>query len=198
MGNSVNLEEAKVIEKARSKDSAAFSVLVKQYEERMLHVAYSFLRNREDARDVTQEAFVKAYESMDKFKGGSSFSTWLYRIVVNQCKDHLRKKSVRRHLAFVVREPEEEGERAEDRVVSRQPDAFDQMVSYEMGQAIRDASEQLPDQQKSAFILRYFEGLSLNEIADTLRLSEGAVKAHLWHAAQKMQKQLAGFVPERR
>lgn len=181
------------IEKAKARDVAAFSGLVKRYEERMLHVAYSFLGNREDARDLAQEAFIKAYDALPGFKGGSRFSTWLYRILANLCKDHLRKKSVRRHLAFVPRESEEEESRPEDKVPSPYTDARGELMNQELGAAIREAMETLPVQQKSAFALRYLEGLSLAEIAEALKLSEGAVKAHLWQAAQKMQKRLAAY-----
>jgi RNA polymerase sigma-70 factor (ECF subfamily) len=194
------LNESLLIEKAKKRDTAAFSALVKRHQERALHVAYSFLGNREDARDAAQEAFVKAYESLSSFKGGSQFSTWLHRILVNVCKDTLRKKIVRKNLAVTRREPDEDEEktRAEDKVASHYPSARDQMVSRELGGAIREAMETLPPQQRSAFALRYLEGLSLAEIAETLKLSEGAVKAHVWQAAQKMQKLLSSYAGEKK
>ncbi len=194
-----NINETNLVERAKHRDTAAFSALVKRYQERMLRVAYSFLGNREDARDIAQEAFVKAYESLPGFRGGSLFSTWLHRILVNLCKDYLRKKSVRQNLFFVPRESEEEEEtRREDRGPSPPVGALDSVLGQEVGAAIREALETLPLQQRSAFTLRYLDGMSLAEIADTLGVSEGAVKAHVWQAAQKMQKKLAAFVPGRK
>lgn len=193
-GNADLSNELLLIEKAKARDTYAFSVLVKRHQEKALHVAYSFLGNREDAREAAQDAFVKAYDSLQSFKGGSQFSTWIYRILVNQCKDYLRKKKVRRNLTVTMREPEEEERtRAEDKVPSHYADARAEMMNREMGSTIREAMETLPAQQRSAFALRYLEGFSMAEIADTLKISEGAVKAHLWQAAQKMQKQLASY-----
>ena len=188
------LNETLLIEKAKKRDTSAFSVLVKRYQERMLHTAYSFMGNREDAREMAQDAFVKAYDSLAGFKGDSKFSTWLYRILANVCKDQLRKRTVRKNLAVRMRENDaEEKIRAEDKVASHYPDARGQMLNQELGSAIREAVEILPPQQRNAFTLRYLEGFSMAEIAETLKLSEGAVKAHLWQAAQKMQKQLASY-----
>lgn len=193
------MDEKELIEKAKEKDMAAFSELVKQHQEKMLHAAYSFLGNREDARDIAQEMFVKAYHSLSGFKGNSAFSTWLYRILANQCKDFLRKKNVRKNLSVSIKREEEEMNAVlpEENIPSAQLDALEQLESREMGNLIQEAVETLPFQQKSVFTLRYMEGMSLQEIADSLELSEGAVKAHLWQASQKMQKRLAAFAPGR-
>lgn len=192
-GGGRRMDEARLIERARAGDQGAFSLLVSLHQERMLHAAYSFLGNREDALDAAQEMFVKAYGALGQFKGNSKFSTWLYRILANQCKDFLRRKKVRRNLSVTLKkEPEDENlPPAEERIVSHEPSALDQTVDHETGALIREALETLPLQQKNAFTLRYLEGLNLQEIAEALEISEGAVKAHLWQAAQKMQKQLA-------
>lgn len=191
------MDEKELIEKAKAQDRAAFSELVKRHQEKMLHAAYSFLGNREDASDAAQEMFVKAYHSLPGFKGNSSFSTWLYRILANQCKDFLRKKNVRKNLSVSLRRDEEDTNAVlpEEKIPSAQLDALEQLESREMGSLIQEAVGTLPFQQKSVFTLRYMEGLSLQEIADSLELSEGAVKAHLWQASQKMQKRLVAFAP---
>lgn len=193
------MDEKQLIEKAKGGDPAAFSELVKKHQEKMLHAAYSFLGNKEDARDIAQELFVKAYHSLPGFKGNSAFSTWLYRILANLCKDFLRKKNVRKNLSVTLKRDEEDTNASlpEDNIPSAQRDALEQLESREMGALIQEAVETLPFQQKSVFTLRYMEGLSLQEIAESLELSEGAVKAHLWQASQKMQKRLAAFAPGR-
>ena len=191
--------ELLLVEKARGGNVQSFSALVRFYEERTIHLAYSFLGNMEDARDTAQEGFVKAYESLKSFKGGSRFSSWLYRIVINCCKDALRKKKVRRHLAASPAFTTVDGEEISpiENVTARDPDGLKVLMDRELGETIHSALEGLPFQQKSVFALRYLEGMSLEEIAQTLGLSVGAVKAHLWQAGQKMKRSLAGYLPER-
>jgi len=187
------LEEGALIRAAQAGQMQAFTALVERHQERAIHLAYSFLGQWEDAREAAQDAFVKAYQNLAKFKGKSQFRTWLYRIVVNQCKDFLRKKKVRRHLAVVLREDEEEKESPENKIVSRS--ATDQnLLDQELENEIHRAMEDLPFRQKSVFALRYLEGLAYEEIAETLALTAGAVKAHLWQAGQKMKKRLESYL----
>lgn len=178
--------EKQLIEKAQKGDPEAFSALVRTYQERMVHVAYSFLRNFEDARDVAQEAFVKAYQALGQFKGNSRFSTWLYRILVNLCKDFVRK-----------RKNKPESSEPDGEVAAQGHNALKGLLNRELGQAIYREIDRLPFSQRSVFTLRYLEGLSLEEIAQTLELSVGAVKANLWQAGQKMKKGLQDYAPFR-
>ncbi len=189
----VNSEGA-LLAQARSGDLNAFSGLVRLYESRAVRVAYSFLGNFEDARDIAQEAFVRAFENLKKFKAESKFSTWLYRIVVNLCKDALRKKKIRKFIPL----PSEEKTETEDpveKIPARSPGPLGGVLNQELGCAIQEGIDKLPVQQKSVFTLRYLEGLSLGEISGLLDLSVGAVKAHLWQATSKMKKNLTDFSP---
>ena len=179
--------EEELIRQARRGDLKAFSVLVEAHQEKMIHTAYSFLGNLEDAKDAAQEAFVKAHQRLHSFRERSRFSTWLYRILVNHCKDFLRRKTVRQHLqSFLGQKTEEETDPVTELEASA-PDPRQELVNQELQQEIRGAVDQLPFQQRSVFALRYLEGLKLEEIAESLNLSTGAVKAHLWQAAQKMK-----------
>ena len=198
MGSKVketDTKELALIETARNGDLRSFSALVEIYQERAVHIAYSFLGNYEDARDMAQEAFVKAYESLQSFKAESRFYTWFYRILANTCKDFLRKKTVRQHLSFWFHRDGDDPEDPWANVAGRTKNALENLADQELGDAIVKAMEKLPLQQRSTFSLRYLEGLSLEEIASTMGLSLGAVKANLWHAGQKMQKVLIGFMP---
>lgn len=177
--------EALCIEKAKSGHTEAFSILVKRYQERVLHTAHSFLGNREEAKDAAQESFVKAYQALKKFKGESKFSTWLYRITANHCKDMLRQRTRRQY------EPLESEATEEEKFASPQAGPRQNLISRELGEMIYGHLDQLPDQQRTVFTLRYLEGLHLEEIAEILSLTTGAVKAHLWQAGQKMKKNLA-------
>ena len=180
-------DERVLIQKARGGDAQAFSALVRSYQEDAIHLAYSFLRNWEDARDVAQEAFVKAYQGLGGFRHESQFSTWLYRIVMNLCKDFLRRKKTR---------PADEPLDINLEVMAKGPDPRRSLMNQEMGAALQEAIRELPFRQQSVFVLRYLEGLPLEEIAKTAGISVGAVKAHLWQACEKMKKRLGGWRTE--
>jgi RNA polymerase sigma-70 factor (ECF subfamily) len=188
--------EASLIEEARGGNADSFSALVELYQERAIHTANSFLGNLEDARDITQEAFVKAYENLSGFGGQSRFYTWFYRILVNTCKDFLRRKKFRQTFSFWLG-PEEEGEGLDPlaNVADDSANASQELENRELGALITGALEKLPARQKTVFILRYLEGMSLNEIAETLGISEGAAKANLWQAGHKMKALLGGISP---
>ena len=194
MGETIE-KEALLIQQAQGGDVRSFSALVEIYQERAVHIAYSFLGNFEDAKDIAQEAFVKSYDNLSGFKTESRFYTWFYRILVNTCKDFLRKKKVRKHLNFWLnRNGDEEGNPLEN-IADHGTNALQNIVNRELGDEILKAVDQLPFQQRSAFNLRYLEGMSLEEIAAVMGLSLGAVKATLWQAGQKMKKFLVGFAP---
>ncbi len=184
-----------LLARAQSGDVQAFSSLVGLYEEKAIHTACALLGNMEDARDAAQEAFVKAWQHLKSFKGNSQFSTWLVRIVINQCKDMMRKKKNVKFFTFFSREEEKDEADPMDRFESRQPDSRKAVMDREIEQEVRRSLEKLPFQQKTIFALRYLEGMSLEEIAEAMSLSTGAVKAHLWQAGQKMKKYLAHLAP---
>ncbi|MGH7197270.1 MAG: RNA polymerase sigma factor [Candidatus Omnitrophota bacterium] len=188
------VNEEVLIQQAREGDPRSFSALVELYQERAVHVAYSFLGNYEDARDIAQEAFVKAYEKLGHFQGTSRFYTWFYRILANHCKDFLRKKKVRQWISLGLFKGEAEESDPIADVPATTRGADEALLDAELGSKISHALEKLPFQQKSAFILRYLEGLSLEEVAQSMDLSVGAVKAHLWHAAGKMRKSLGEYL----
>lgn len=190
------VNESALVLQAQAGDLKSFSALVAIYQERAVRVAYSFLGNFEDARDIAQDAFIKAHEKISSFKAESRFYTWFYRILVNLCKDFLRKKKVRRCISFFTGQNSEDKDRDEmaARVLSPAKDAGEALVDQELGEKILSAMAVLPARQKSIFMLRYLDGLSLAEIGETLNISEGAVKAHLWQAGQKMKKNLGGYL----
>ncbi len=187
-------KEVLLVHQAQSGDIRSFSALVEIYQERAVHIAYSFLGNFEDARDIAQEAFVKAYESLQSFKAECRFYTWFYRILVNHCKDFLRKKKVRQHISFWFHQDHKDEEDPMAKIADHAKDALEQLENRELGCEISKALEKLPDQQRVSFSLRYLEGFSIEEIAESMGLSAGAVKAHLWQAGQKMRKFLSGVL----
>lgn len=190
------LNEPAILEQARRGDLSSFSALVQAYQERAIHTAYAIVGNFEDARDIAQESFVKAYGEIRGFKEQSRFYTWFYRILVNTSKDFLRKKKVRRALSswFGGHDAEEGADPAENAQAATKS-ALEELENRELGVQIFEAMERLPFRQRSIFGLRYLEGLSLEEIAASLGISTGAVKANLWQATEKMKKSLKGENP---
>lgn len=185
------LEDQKLVDRAQSGDLESFSALVERYHERAVHAALSMVGNMEDARDLAQEAFVKSYENLERFKSESRFYTWYYRILTNTCRDFLRKKKLRKTFSFWFGK-DEEGEDADlsAQIKDSSPDAGEVLHQKEFSESVHEAMERLPFRQKSVFTLRYMEGMPLDEIAETLGITEGAVKAHLWQAGQKMKEML--------
>lgn len=180
-------QELSLVEEARSGNASSFSALVEIYQERAIHAANFFVGNLEDARDIAQEAFVKAYKNLAGFENQSKFYTWFYRILVNTCKDFLRKKKIRQTFSFWFgREEDQELDPAAN-VADSSRNASECLLNRELGASMSEALETLPMRQKSVFILRYLEDMSLNEISQTLNISVGAVKANLWQAGQKMK-----------
>ena len=187
--------ERELIEEARRGDTGSFSVLVELHQERAVRAAWSIVGNLEDARDLAQDAFVKAYEHLDRFDGRSGFYTWLYRILLNTCRDFLRRQKVRRTFSLWFAK-DEDGEEAAYDPPSTAPNAREDAQSRMLGEAANQALERLPDRQREASVMRYFEGLDLKAIAEATGTSVGAVKASLWHAAQKMREALKLFWTE--
>lgn len=190
----VNIEEKSLIDRARGGDLDCFSALVEQHQERAIHAANSLLGNIEDARDMAQEAFVKAYENLDNFKSQSSFYTWFYRILMNTCKDFMRKRKLRKTFSFFFGQ-DEEGDEMDPVARIKEPgmSAHEKLEHHEFGQIVKESMELLPFRQKSVFTLRYMEGMPLDEIAESMHITVGAVKANLWQASQKMKELLKDY-----
>ncbi len=163
------------------------------HQERAVARAFALTGNWEDARDLAQEAFIRAYENLDGFKAESRFYTWYYRILSNVCKDHLRKKKVRAAISFFTGRGDEGEGTAEENIVDRSKNAKEALLDRELGQNLYKAVSSLPFRQKNAFVLRYMEDMSLEEIGETMQISTGAVKAHLWQAVKKMKDFLGSY-----
>ena len=170
-----------VIRRVLDGDTAAFDLLVLRYQQTIFRLAHRMTRNAEDARDLAQEAFVQAYRSLAGFQGQSSFSTWLYRIAMNLCLNHL--KSSRREDPIEV-----DGALADDR-----DDSLATLIADERDRALAAAIEQLPPQQRATLTLRVYQGLSHREIAEVLDCAEGTAKANYFHAIRSLQKRLEPF-----
>jgi RNA polymerase sigma-70 factor, ECF subfamily len=189
-------DELDLVEAARNGDQEAFGALVKKYMPRALAFARQMTGNPDDAQDLAQDAFIKAYKSLDSFKGGSSFYTWFIRILSNVCLDFLRKKTfIKKIFFFAAPDDEDEGlnavEQAPDTSRSGSPDM--PLEQKELRTALKKALLSLPPRQRAVFLMKHEEDLKLSEIAVALKISEGAVKAHLFRAIDALRKSMKGY-----
>lgn len=179
-----------MLEAVQGGDLTAYRGLVEKYQGRVYAVVYGMLRNREDARDVTQDAFVRAYHNIGSFRVEASFYTWLYRIAMNLAIDLIRKRKRRDVAGFDdgIAQRGEDGEVAEA-YHSDSPARL--MERKQLYNRIMDAMDQLPADQKQVILLRELEGLSYKEISDVMEIPEGTVMSRLFYARKKLQKLLA-------
>lgn len=167
-----------LLEKARSGDVDAFEMLIKGHERKAFNIAYRFLKNPEDAEDVTQEAFLRAFKNIKKFKGQSSFSTWLYRIINNMCIDFVRAKQ-NKNTDSIDKTILYDGEELELQIPSNKNDPVEFTESSEISDLMQKLLDELPDEQKMAVVLRDIQGFSYNEIAKITGVGMGTVKSRI-------------------
>jgi RNA polymerase sigma-70 factor (ECF subfamily) len=189
--------DRRLVEKARQGDTAAYAELVRRYERRAYGVAYGMLRNPSDAQDVAQDAFIKAYRYLGRFKGTASFYTWLYRIVVNLCIDHLRKRSRSAQVEYDDRlgRPDNETEPGAD----LKPSTLDSnpqkaLARRELAEAMQKGLDTLSEKHRAVLVLRELEGLSYKEMAEVMKCSKGTIMSRLFHARKKMQEFLREYL----
>jgi RNA polymerase sigma-70 factor, ECF subfamily len=182
--------DEELVNLARSGDHKAFEELVERHKQKAYRIAFDFARDREEAKDLSQEAFLRAYTHLANFDGRSGFYTWFYRILVNVCLDYKRRK--KRSSAEEFNEAIEH--QVEPSHMSKQPPAPDQQVlAGQLSRKVSAALEALPPKQRTAFILKNNQGLSIREIAAMMQTAEGTVKVHLHRAVTALRQSLAEF-----
>jgi RNA polymerase sigma-70 factor (ECF subfamily) len=182
-------DESVLVAQAKAGDQAAFSELVNRYERKIYRLAKNITRNDEDAEDVLQDTFLKAYTHLDNFKGDSKFYTWIVRIGVNEALMRLRKRKSDRSVP--LDEPVELGEETVTREIAVWEDNPEQQYSQEEWRRILDeAVESLKPDFRTVFVLRDIEELSTEETAETLGISVPAVKSRLLRARLALRERL--------
>lgn len=170
-------DEVQLIEEFKKGNEQAFNTLVLRYKEKVYWIVRRMVPDHDEADDITQNVFIKAYHSLRSFKGDSSFYTWIYRIAVNLSLNEIRRRKLRR--TFTIDEEVHQ-------VQSQDAQPLELMVQRERTQQIIEAIELLPDKQKKVFLLRYYEELPYEEIAKILKTSVGGLKANYFHAVKKI------------
>lgn len=177
-------QEAAIVRKVLSGDANAFETLVLEYEKNVYNIALRMTGNSEDAADMTQEAFIKAYNSLQSFRGDSKFSVWLYRIVSNVCLDFLRSKNRRPTVSLSVEDDDGEDAQLDVADESQSPELLlDRKLTRD---SVRRGLDSLPPDYRQILLLREIQGLSYDEIAQALSLEVGTVKSRIFRARKRL------------
>jgi len=188
------LSDDKLVRLAQRGDMLAFEELVARHRDNIYARAFSMVRNEDDAVDLSQEAWVKAWQRLKQFQGESSFVTWMTRIVINLCLDHLRK--AKRHRAESIELMEEESGGVERQMPVVQINPTEGLERGEIRQRIDKALGQLSYEHRTVLILHEFEQLEYKEIAKRMQCSIGTVMSRLFYARRRMANLLASFKRE--
>lgn len=186
-------EDVRLVAAARDGDLSAFDELVKRHQGRIYALVYHMLGHKEDAEDVVQAAFLRAYRALPNFRGQSAFSSWLYRIAVNTALNHLKQR--RRHAALSLNELEPAAglDPAFRGLVTRTgPDREAQIA--ELQRKLNEALQQLSEKHRTVVVLHDIQGLQHDEIARIMGCSEGTVRSRLFYARQLLQGLLSEYV----
>jgi len=181
----VDLDDQALIERCRAGDVAAFEPLVEKYRERVWRLAYNVVRDREEAWDVAQEAFIRAYQALPSFRGQSAFYTWLFRITMNVAADRTRQRAARGRAFGTERVPEEDWERVLVTGGELTPD--EAATRTEERERIMRALDALPEHHRAIIMLSDLQGLSYREIAEVLKIPMGTVMSRLHHARKRLR-----------
>ncbi|HZZ38054.1 MAG TPA: sigma-70 family RNA polymerase sigma factor [Acidobacteriaceae bacterium] len=188
-----NLPETDLIREAQAGSRTAFDALVRQYDQAVLRLAMHLTGSEQDAQDIQQEAFLKAYRYLGNFRFECSFYTWIYRIVTNLCLDHLRRRKSRREdQAVIIDSSGEEMDLltnvSDDRSGANPARELDRKF---LGQAIREALDELTPRERMVFELKHYQGLRLRTIGEMLNTTEETAKNTLFRATKKLRARLA-------
>jgi RNA polymerase sigma-70 factor (ECF subfamily) len=187
------VEEKVLVDRARRGDLRAYDELVKRYQERIYATIYHMTSNHEDANDLAQESFVKAFQALKSFKGGSSFYTWLYRIAVNKTINFLKQRKNRQHMS--LNDLDFNAEHDPDLVALISDKTPRREVGLtELQEKLNAALLKLSDSHRMAVVLHDVQGLSHEEIAKIVQCNIGTVRSRLFYARQQLQALLADYV----
>lgn len=182
-----------VIQRVQAGSVADFDSLIRKYRERVYAIVYNMTSNREDAADLTQDAFIKAFQSIHRFQGQSSFFTWLYRIAVNGTLSHLRKNKLRTFFSFEKIHDEEKGSEVISQLTDRTGGDRELFVK-ELQEKLNEAMQKLSIKHRTVVTLFEIDGLSHEEIAEVMDCSVGTVRSRLHYAKQLLQSELQVYV----
>jgi RNA polymerase sigma-70 factor (ECF subfamily) len=177
-----------LVERVQAGDKTAFDVLVQKYQSKIIQLAYRYVHDQDEAMDIAQEAFIKAYKALGRFRGDSAFYTWIYRIAINTAKNHLVASSRRPPRADIDAVEAEQYDSATGLKEYATPERM--LLRDEIKQTIAGAIENLPDDLRTAITLRELEGMSYEEIAQAMDCPIGTVRSRIFRARDAIDGKL--------
>ncbi|PKM22445.1 MAG: RNA polymerase sigma factor RpoE [Gammaproteobacteria bacterium HGW-Gammaproteobacteria-14] len=180
------MTDEELVKRAGKGDSRAFDLLVLKYQHRIFALISRYVRDQDEVQDVAQEAFVKAWRALPRFRGDSQFYTWLYRIAVNTAKNHLVSRGRRPPGSDIDAEDAEQFTGADGLHESGTPESI--LMSQELGEVISTAIETLPQELRTAVMLREFDGLSYEDIAAIMECPVGTVRSRIFRAREAIEQ----------
>jgi RNA polymerase sigma-70 factor (ECF subfamily) len=189
---STEATDKELVKRVQKGDKGAFDLLVLKYEHKIVNLVMRYVRDPEQALDITQEAFIKAYRALPRFRGDSAFYTWLYRIAVNTAKNYLAAQRRRpTDVELDLQDPEQYGLHAKLKETDT-PEAV--TLSRELQLTLERAIESLPDDLRTAIILREIDGMSYEEIAETMDCPVGTVRSRIFRARDAIGKKVGTLI----
>lgn len=183
-----------VVHRVQAGDVAAFDALILKYRERLFGIIYNMTSNREDAADLTQDAFIKAFQSIHRFGGQSSFFTWLYRIAVNSALSHLRKARLRSFFSLERMDTDEPVAKEVIEALTDKAGVDRDTYVRELQEKLNDAMQKLSIKHRTVVTLFEIDGLSHQQIAEVMDCSVGTVRSRLHYAKQLLQSELQPYI----
>lgn len=187
--------DKELVRRVQQGDKRAFDLLFGRYQHKILNLVSRYLRDPQDVEDVTQEAFIKAFKALPRFRGDSAFYTWLYRIAINTAKNHLVARSRRPPGTDVDVEDAEFMDGADQLKEGESPEAA--LARDELSAAIDEAIGKLPDDLRSAVTLREFDGLSYEQIAEIMDCPVGTVRSRIFRARESIDLHISPLLSRR-
>lgn len=187
--------DAYLVARALEDDLSAFEQLVTRYQNKIMGYAARMLSDHSEAEDVAQETFIKAYRSLDSFRGESLFSTWIYRIATNLCIDRLRKKKRRPQQAYSLDEPlDPEEEKGTREVPDFSTEPMQNLEREELRRRVREMMAEMPEKQRAVLVMCDMQGMAYEDIARVLNVPIGTVKSRLFHARADLGRRLRPYI----
>ncbi len=184
------LSDSELITQAKSGNDSAFEELIFRYDRSVLAIAFKFVHNSDDAKDIYQEVFIRVYRGLKNFEMKSEFSTWLYRIATNVCLSQKSRSKKHFYVSIDEQNESEDGESVNFEIADDEMDPGALMANLDLGDTIQDAVDSLSSKQRMTFILKHYEGYKIREIAEMLNCKEGTVKKYLFDAIRNLRKKL--------
>jgi len=186
-----NLKDEEIVALCQKGEGEYFEILVRRYMEKAFRIALDFTHNTEEAKDLSQDAFMRAFSRIKQFDGRSSFYTWFYRLVVNLCLDHTRRKG---RVVWERLERENDGAVEALEITDESALPEDEAIANEAKRRADQALESMPNKQRTAFVLRNHQGLPIADIAKVMKTTEGTVRVYLHRAVAALRQSLIEFV----